>query len=155
MNDDRVKPTTVMLGNKANTLLKALAHENGLASRFFFTKLIIREARSEATMLTADKLKERLALIEEVNDELVDLINNPTKEMVADRDFSKRPKSIYCKIWQQHRRMKEQGHSDEEIHDLCLARYGMDFDIKDTPTKNPKKNPNWQGGGRRIEVDGA
>ena len=74
-----LKPTTLYLGEKANQLLKELAEENSMASKFFFTKIIIREARAEATGLTADKLKARLKLIDEVNDELVDLINNPPK----------------------------------------------------------------------------
>lgn len=147
-----IQPTTLFLGEKANKLLKMLAVENGLASRYFFTKLIIREARSEVAMLSADKMKERLALIEEVNDELVDLINNPPKELLADTDFSTRPKSIYCKIWQTHKRMEKNGATPEDIHDYCISRYGMDFDIKKTPTKNPKRNPDWRGGGRRIEV---
>lgn len=142
-----LKPTTLYLGEKANRLLKELANENGLASRFFFTKIIIREARAEATTLTADKLKERLQLIDEVNDELVDLINNPPKTMLADKDFSTNPKSIYAKVWDAHRRLARRGMSKEEIHDYCLTRYGIDYDIKDTPTKSPKRNPDWVGGG--------
>ena len=142
-----IQPTTLMLGEKANKLLKELASENGMASRFFFTKIIIREARAEATTLTADKLKERLKLIDEVNDELVDIINNPPKEQVADRDFSTKPKSIYAKIWSAHKRLEKQGLGEAEIHDYCLTNYGMDFKIKETPTKSPKRNPNWVGGG--------
>lgn len=142
-----IQPTTLILGEKANKLLKELASENGMASRFFFTKIIIREARAEATTLTADKLKERLALIDEVNDELVDLINNPPKTLLADKDFSTNPKSIYNKIWDTHRRLARKGMSAGEIHEYCLDRYGMDFNIKETPTKNPKRNPDWVGGG--------
>lgn len=142
-----IKPTTIMLGEKANKLLKELSAENGMASRFFYTKLLVREARAEATQLTADRLSARLRLIDEVEDELVEIINNPPKEQVADRDFSTRPKSIYAKIWAAHKRLAEQGWSDEEIKSYCLDRYGMDYDIQDTPTKSPKKNPDWTGGG--------
>lgn len=142
-----LKPTTLFLGEKANKLLKLLASENGLASRYFFTKIIIREARAESATLTADKLKERLALIDEVNDELVDLINNPPKTQLADKDFSTVPKSIYTKIWTAHKRLAKKGASPEDIHAYCVERYGMDFDIKETPTKTPKRNPNWVGGG--------
>ena len=143
-----IKPTTTIIGEKANRLLKELSAENGLASKFFFTKIIIREARAEATALSGDKLKERLQLIDEVNDELVDLINNPPKEQLADRDFSTNPKSIYMKIWATHKRLAEKGMTEGEIHDYCLDNYGMDFKIKTTPTKSPKRNPDWVGGGR-------
>ena len=143
-----IKPTTTIIGEKANRLLKELSAENGLASKFFFTKIIIREARAEATALTGDKLKERLQLIDEVNDELVDLINNPPKEQLADRDYSLKPKSIYMKIWATHKRLAEKGMTEGEIHDYCLDNYGMDFKIKTTPTKSPKRNPDWVGGGR-------
>lgn len=143
-----IKPTTTIIGEKANRLLKELSAENGLASKFFFTKIIIREARAEATALAGDKLKERLQLIDEVNDELVDLINNPPKEQLADRDFSTNPKSIYMKIWATHKRLAEKGMTEGEIHDYCLDNYGMDFKIKTTPTKSPKRNPDWVGGGR-------
>ena len=143
-----IQPTTIMLGKKANRLLKELANENDMPSRFFFTKVLVREAKAEATMLTADKLKERLQLIDEVNDELVEIINNPPKEQMADRDFSRRPKSIYMKIWSAHKRLSERGWGEEEIHDYCLTNYGMDFKIKETPTKSPKSNPDWVGGGK-------
>lgn len=142
-----LKPTTLFLGEKANKLLKLLASENGLASRYFFTKIIIREARAESATLTADRLKERLQLIDEVNDELVDLINNPPKAQLADKDFSTAPKSIYTKIWTAHKRLAKKGASAEDIHAYCIDRYGMDFDIKETPTKTPKRNPDWVGGG--------
>lgn len=146
-----IKPTTLLLGEKANQLLKELAAENGLALRYFFTKIIIREARSEATTLTADRLAARLKLIDEVNDELVDLINNPPKEQMSDRLYSTEPKKMYAKIWVAHKRLAERGMSEKEIHDYCLSRYGMDYKIKPTPSKNPKKNPEWTGGGPVAE----
>lgn len=146
-----LKPTTLYLGEKANKLLKKLAEENQIASRYFFTKIIIREARAEATTLTADKLKERLQLIDEVNDELVELINNPPKYQLADRDYSTDPKRIYQKVWEAHRRLKKRGFSDADIHDYCIAQYGLDYDISKTPTKNPKRNPDWVGGGKVAE----
>lgn len=146
-----LKPTTLYLGEKANKLLKEMSAENGLTSKFFFTKIIIREARAEATGLAGDKLKERLRLIEDVNDELVDIINNPPKGQLADRDFSMKPKSIYMKIWATHKRLAERGLSEEEIHNYCLDNYGMDFKIKNTPTKSPKRNPEWVGGGVKAE----
>lgn len=142
-----IKPTTIMLGEKANKLLKALAAENGIASRYFFTKIITREARAEVATLVADKMKERVALINEVEDELVEIINNPPQEQMADRDFSHKPKSIYAKIWAAHKRLAERGMEEEEIHEYCLSRYGMDIDIKATPSRTPKNNPNWAGGG--------
>lgn len=146
-----IKPTTLFIGDKAHRLMKELAAENGMASKYFFTKMLIREAKSEATMLTADRLRERLKLIDEVNDELVELINNPPKTQLADRDFSKRPKSIYAKVWAAHKRLAKMGASEGEIHEYCLDRYGMDFDIMETPTKSPKKNPDWVGGGAVAE----
>lgn len=146
-----IKPTTIFLGEKANQLFKELAVENGMASRFFFTKIILREARAEASMLTADKLEERLKLINEAEDELVDLINNPPKAEMIDYDYSTRPKSIYMKVWAAHKRLKERGWGEEEIRDYCLTRYGYDRPIKDEPQKTPKKNPNWKGG-RKIKV---
>ena len=146
-----IKPTTLFLGKKANQLLKIMAEENGIASRFFFTKIIIREARAEATALSSDKMKERLNLINEVNDELVEIINDPPKEMLADRDYSTNPKSIYAKVWDAHKRLEQRGWSEEEIHDYCLTRYGMDFDISKTPSKNPKNNPDWVGGGTKAK----
>ena len=142
-----LKPTTVMLGEKANELLKHLSDENGLASKYFFTKIIIREARAEATMLSQDKMKERLELISAVEDELVDIINNPPKELVSDWDYSSNPKSIYMRVWTAHRRLEKRGWSAENIHKYCMERYGRDYDIKPTPTKSPKNNPDWVGGG--------
>ena len=146
-----IKPTTLYLGEKANQLLMELAQENDMAARYFFTKIIIREAKSEATALTADKLKARLQLIDEVNEELIDLINNPPQEQLSNYDYSTEPKKVYAKIWEAHRRLKRQGKSEAEIHDYCLARYGMDLKIKKTPTKTPKNNPEWVGGGPVAE----
>lgn len=146
-----IQPTTLLLGEKANELLHELARENGLASKYFFTKLIVREARSEATMLTADKLAKRLKLIDEVEDELVGLINNPPKVLVADVEYSTNPKSIYAKVWDTHKRLAKKGKTPEEIHDYCIKRYGIDYDIKETPTKSPKRNPDWVGGGASAE----
>ena len=148
--ENRLQPTTIMLSKSANELLKKLAEENGMVSRYFFTKIIVREARAEATALSADKLKERLALINRVEDELVDLINNPPKVAVADKDLSTRPKSIYMRVWDTHKRLEKKGWSKEAIREYCLARYGMDYDIKPTPSKSPKKNPDWVGGGARA-----
>ena len=146
-----IKPTTLYLGEKANQLLKELAEENQMSPKFFFTKIIIREARAEATGLTADKLKARLQLIDEVNDELVDLINNPPKAQLAEREYSTEPKKIYAKIWEAHRRLGKQGYSEEAIHNYCLDMYGMDIKIRKTPTKSPKRNPDWVGGGPVAE----
>lgn len=161
-----LKPTTLFLGAKAHQLFSELANENQMARKFFLTKIIIREARAEATGLTGDKLKARLQLIDEVNDELVDAINNPPKTQLADREYSTDPKRIYQKIWEAHRRLKKRGMDEKAIHDYCLDMYGMDFKIKKTPTKNPKRNPDWVGGGpvaqkikeaqevsRKIEVE--
>lgn len=142
-----IKPTTVMLGAKANQLLKELAAENGMASRYFFTKVIVREARAEATTLEADKLKARLKLIAEVEDELVDIINNPPKELLADWDYSMNPKSIYARVWTAHKRLEKRGYTPEQIHEYCMEHYGHDYNIKATPSKSPKRNPDWVGGG--------
>lgn len=146
-----IKPTTIMLGEKANQLLKALAEENGMLSRYFFTKLIVREARAEATTLSAERLKTRLQLINEVEDELVDIINNPPKEMILDWDYSMNPKSIYMRVWKAHKRLAEQGKTEEEIHEYCIRRYGRDYPVKATPSKSPKTNPEWVGGGVKAE----
>ena len=146
-----LKPTTLFLGAKAHQLFSELASENQMARKFFLTKIIIREARAEATGLTADKLKARLQLIDEVNDELVDAINNPPKTQLADREYSTDPKRIYQKIWEAHRRLSARGMDEKAIHDYCLDMYGMDFQIKKTPTKNPKRNPDWVGGGPVAE----
>ena len=151
-----LKPTTLMLGEKANELLKQLAGENGIASRYFFTKIIIREARAEASTLSGDRLKARLKLIDDVADELVDIINNPPKVAIADWDYSTDPKSIYMRVWAAHKRLAKKGLSEAEIHDYCLDHYGLDYEIKETPTKTPKNNPDWVGGGanakKRIKV---
>lgn len=143
-----IKPTTVLLGEKASQLFKELAVENGIAPKFFFEKLIIREARAEATTLTAEKLKERLKLIDEANDELVQMINDPPKCESLGIDYSTKPKTIYAKIWEAHRRLAEKGWGEEEIHDYCIKRYGMDIDIAKNPNTSPKKNPDWVGGGK-------
>ena len=146
-----LKPTTVYLGEKAKQLLTELSAENDLASRFFFTKIIIREAKAELSALTGDRLKERLQLINEVNDELVELINNTPQMLASENNTSTEPRKVYLKIWRTHRRLEEKGWSKEEIHDYCLTRYGMDFDIKKTPTKTPKNNPDWVGGGAKAK----
>lgn len=146
-----LKPTTLMLGEKANKLLKQMSAENGMASKYFFTKVIVREARAEATTLTADKLRERLKLIDEVEDELVDIINNPPKELVADWDYSMNPRAIYMRVWSAHRRLAKKGWSAEDIHAYCVEHYGRDYNIKSTPTKTPKNNPEWVGGGASAQ----
>lgn len=146
-----IKPTTVYLGAKANRLLKELSEENGMLSRYFFTKLIVREARAEATTLSGDKLKDRLELISAVEDELVDIINNPPREMVADWDYSMNPKAIYMRVWTAHKRLESQGKTPEEIHEYCLKRYGVDYPVKETPQRSPKSNPDWTGGGKVAE----
>lgn len=143
-----IKPTTVLLGEKASQLFKELAVENGIAPKFFFTKIIVREARAEATTLTAEKLKERLKLIDEANDELIQMINCPPKCESLGIDYSTKPKTIYAKIWEAHRRLAEKGWGEEQIHDYCLKRYGMDIDITKNPNTSPKKNPDWVGGGK-------
>lgn len=145
------RQTTLCLGEKATRLFEELAQENEMATRYFFTKIIIREARAEATMLTADRLKERLKLIDEVNDELVDLINNPPKYQLATHEYSTDPKRVYQRVWEAHRRLKKRGWRDADIHDYCLTQYGLDYDISKTPTKNPKRNPDWVGGGKVAE----
>lgn len=146
MIDNRIEPTTIYLGKKADQLLKQLAAENGISYKFFFTKMLVREARAEATTLTSDKMKERLALIDSVNDELVELINNPPIEMLGVASTNR--KAIYTKIWSAHQRLEQRGWSAEDIHKYCLNRYGLDFAIDKTPTKSPKRNPEWCGGGR-------
>lgn len=143
-----IKPTTIFLGEKADRLFKQLASENEIAPQYFITKLILRDARTEATTLTSTKLKERLQLINEVEDELVELINNPPKERLAGRVASTKPKNIYAKVWTAHKRLEARGWSDDAIKAYCLDRYGMDIDIKNTPSKNPKSNPDWVGGGK-------
>lgn len=156
MEDNRVKPTTQVIGVKANQLLHELAVENGVASRYFLTQVLLREARSEATMLDGERLKARLQLINEVNDELVDLINNPPQGDVFDWEYSNNPRSIYMKVWQAHKRMASRGVDEKQIHEYCIKRYGLDFPVKATPQKTPKSNPNWVGGGknaRKIEVE--
>ena len=137
--DNKLKPTTIYLGSKANQLFHRLAEENGVATRYFFTKMIVREARSEATTLSGDKIKERLKLIDEVNDELVDIINNPPKGLLADRDYSMEPHSIYMRVWDAHKRLAKKGKTEEEIHEYCIERYGLDYPIKPTPNKAPRK----------------
>ena len=145
-----LKPTTIYLGEKASKLLKELSAENEMASRFFFTKIIIREAKAEVSALAGDKLKERLRLINEVNDELQEIIVKAPHEMVG-AEVSTDPRKVYKKIWDTHKRLEKRGWSEGEIHDYCLTRYGMDFDIKKTPTKTPKNNPEWVGGGANAE----
>lgn len=146
-----LEPTTLYLGEKANKLLKELAAENEMASRFFFTKIIIREARNSVAGLRGDKLKERLQLIDEANDELVNIINNAPFYLESVTDENTNPRKIYARIWDTHKRLEKKGLSKLEIHDYCLARYGIDFDIKKTPTKNPKSNPDWVGGGTKAK----
>lgn len=142
-----LKPTTILLGEKANKLLHEMAAENGIATRYFYTKLITREARTRATTLSGEKLKNRLRLIDEVEDELSSIINNPPKVAIYDRDYSLNPHSIYCKIWQAHKRLEKQGKTPEEIHQYCIDRYGMDQGIATMPQKDPRRNPDWTGGG--------
>lgn len=148
IEESRLEPFSLPLGKKAVELLKQLAGENEMAAKYFYTKIIIREARSEAAGLTADRLKERLRLIDEANDELIELINNPPKNELQDREYSTNPKRIYQRLWEAHRRLKKRGVSEAAIHDYCLTRFGMDISPKKTPSKNPKLNPEWVGGGR-------
>lgn len=147
MEDNRVKPTTQIIGAKANQLMHELAEENGIATKYFLSHIILREARAEATTLSGDRLKKRLQLISEANDELVDLINNPPQAVIVDWDYSTSPKSIYMRVWKAHKRLEAQGKDEKTIHDYCIKRYGIDFPVKASPQKSPKKNPDWVGGG--------
>lgn len=142
-----LKPTTLYLGEKAKQLLIELARENGMSPKYFFTKIILREARNEAASLSAEKLKRRLVLIDEVNDELMEFIKNPPKTEIDNREYSTNPKAIYMKVWKAHERLESKGWSAEEIHEYCLEMYGIDYPVKRTPTKSPKRNPDWVGGG--------
>lgn len=142
-----LKPTTLYLGERAKQLLKELARENGMSTKYFFTKIILREARNEAASLSAEKLKRRLVLIDEVNDELMDYIKNPPKTQIDNREYSTNPRAVYMKVWKAHERLGIKGWSEEEIHDYCMEMYGIDYPVKRTPTKSPKRNPDWVGGG--------
>lgn len=142
-----LKPTTLFLGAKAKQLLTELARENGMSPKYFFTKIILREARGEAVSLSAGKLKKRLVLIDEVNDELMEFIKNPPKSEIDNREYSTRPKAVYMKVWKAHERLERKGWSAEEIHEYCIEMYGIDYPVKRTPTKSPKRNPDWVGGG--------
>ena len=52
--------------------------------------------------------------------------------------------------------LAKKGLSEAQIHDYCLDHHGLDYEIKDTPTKTPQNNPDWVGGGanakKRIKV---
>lgn len=137
---------TITLGDKADKLIRELAAENEMSAKFFFTKIIIREARRELPMLEADRLKERIKLIDEVNDELTGARLSPPKGELS-YSYSERPKSIYTRIWTAHKRLEARGFSEQEIHEYCLDRYGVDFKMKEVPARSPKKNPEWVGGG--------
>ena len=67
------------------------------------------------------------------------------------RPASTEPKKVYAKIWEAHRRLGKQGYTEQAIHNYCLDRYGMDLNINRTPTKSPKRNPDWVGGGKVAE----
>lgn len=124
-----LKPTTIFLGEKAAHLLKLLAQENGMAYEHFFTKLILREARAEASMLSLDKLEERLKLIDEVADEQAYIVGNPTIEKATHHPTTN-PKSVYYKVWVMRERLKRKGWVEEEIHKYCMRRYGYDIKVK-------------------------
>lgn len=135
-----LKPTTILLGEKAAHLLKLLAQENGMAYEHFFTKMIIREARAEASMLSLDKLEERVKLIDEVADEQAYIVGNPTIEKTTHTPTSN-PKSIYYKVWVMRERLKKRGMSEEEIHKYCMKRYGYDLTIKKRIKVEDKSKP--------------
>lgn len=151
--ENRIKPTTQIIGAKANQLLHELARENGVSTKYFVPFMLLREARSEATMLDGERLKKRLALIEDVQTELTLLINNPPREMLSDWDYSTKPKSIYMRVWQAHKRLEGRGASEEEIHKYCIDHYGIDFPVKQMPQRSPKANPEWAGGGARRKIE--
>lgn len=125
-----LKPTTIFLGEKAAHLLHLMAGENGMAYEHFFTKLIIREARAEASMLSLDKLEERLKLIDEVADEQAYIVSNPTIEKATHKSPTTNPKSVYYKVWVMRERLKKKGWGEEEIHKYCMRRYGYDLKVK-------------------------
>lgn len=148
--DSRVNPITFFLGNNALKLYKKLAGENSIDPLFFLIKLLVREGRAEATTLTGDKLKERLELIDKVNDELVDLINNPPKGYLV-KTYVDTPRATYSRVWAARKRLASRGWSEEDIHNYCLSNYGVDYNFKKTPKKNPTQYENWQKnpGGKR------
>lgn len=141
--EDKLNIVKILLGKKAQQLLNELARENDMLPKYYYTKILVREAKAEATMLPFEKLQARLQLIDEVNDELVDIIN--TAPVIAD-DAS--PRQIYARVWAQRKRWRSMGFSEEEIHHLCLQRYGIDPQPKRMPQRN--NNPN----GRKVKVDG-
>lgn len=127
------------LGDKARELLEAMAKEANIKPKYFLTKLLLYQARARAVVLTADKLQERLKLIEEVDDELTDYVNRETWQPLNTLTDER---AVYKKIWMMRKRLEQRGMTDKQIHDFCMRRYGRDFKIAKTPEK-----------GRRIKVE--
>lgn len=140
-----MKQIQIFMGEKGEQLLNELARENDMLPKYFYTKVLVREAKAEATMLPHEKLQKRLQLIDEVNDELVDIIN--TAPVVVE---DATPRKVYARIWAQRKRWRSMGLSEEKIHNLCLQRYGFD----PQPKRQPQKDNNPEGkGGRRVIVE--
>lgn len=145
VQEDKLKQVKILLGVKGIELLEQLARENDMLPKYYYTKVLVRVAKAEASMLPHDKLQKRLQLIDEVNDELVDIINTaPAMTETAT------PRQLYSRIWAARKKWRSMGFSEEEIHHLCLERYGFDTQ----PKRQPQKNNNPEGlGGKRVKVE--
>lgn len=140
--EDKLKQVKILLGVKGIELLEALARENDMLPKYYYTKLLVREAKAEASMLPYEKLQKRLQLIDEVNDELVDIINT-APAMTGNAT----PRTLYTRIWAARKKWRSMGFSEEEIHNLCLERYGYD----PRPKRQPQKNNNPTG--RKVKIN--
>lgn len=139
-----MKYITLFMDDNAWELYMALAKENDTIPQYFLPKLLLREARVEAASLPVDKLKDRLVLIDKVEEELHTLIR--AEKPVAWDNTLTSPRAIYSKIWAYRKYMRGKGYTEEQIHMLCLSKYGRDIDAKQMPQKN--NNPK----GRKVKI---
>lgn len=128
----------ITVGEKAYELYCQIAGDSGVPVRYMLPKLLIREGEASAAALPANKLKERIALIEEVREEM-------SREMWAENREGT-PRQIYGRIWAFKKYLRSQGFSEEQIHYRTLAKYGTDIEMKRQPQKN--NNPT----GRKVKI---
>lgn len=131
----------ITVGEKAYQLYCQIAGDAGVPVRYMLPKILIREGEASAAALPADRLKERIALIEEVREELSRLM------WTSEGKQAGTPRQMYTRIWAFKKYLRSQGWNEDQIHYKTLAKYGVDIEMKRQPQKN--NNPT----GRKGKVE--
>lgn len=129
------------MGENTKKLYQEVAKDENINPEYLFHRMLVDRAEDGLAALPMDKMKDRVGLIQESNREKRTAVAKASRRVKVDRHS-------YQVIWQWKKRLKERGYTDQQIHNMCIEKYGIDYETKPTPSKNPRLNPKWKGGGR-------